>query len=110
MILKSAAEQTIINLSAKATAGGTAVTIGSGVAGKTIMATAQNPEIATNAIVWADIGVICGIIIGFTGAVSQILFSVRRDRREARLNKILLENHKARLENVSNHIGGTDGR
>ncbi|OFE11396.1 hypothetical protein PHACT_12630 [Pseudohongiella acticola] len=80
--MRSTTEQTIISVSTKMTAGGGVTAVGSGVAGKTLRITTENPEIANNAMAWADIGVICGIVIGLAGFIVQVVVAYRRDRRE----------------------------
>ncbi len=83
MILRSATEQTIINVSGKMAAGGSVTAVGSGFTGKTIQLAAENPDTVSSALAWADIGVICGIAVGAAGFASQFFFNLRRDRRDA---------------------------
>jgi len=84
-MLRDATEQTIISVSGKFAAGGSVTAVGSGVAGKTMQIAAADPEIISSAIVWADIGVIFGIVVGALGLLAQLFFHIRRDRRETKL-------------------------
>lgn len=85
MIVRDAAEQTIINVSAKFAAGGSATAVGSGAVGKMAQSAVDNPDVMASVVGWADVGVVCGIIVGGGGLLAQIYFHWRRDRRESKL-------------------------
>lgn len=84
-MLRDATEQTIIGVSGKIAAGGSATAVGSGVTGKAIQLAAENPDVASAAMAWADVGIVCGMVVAAGGWASQIYFNVRRDSREKRL-------------------------
>ena len=93
-MLRDTAEQTIISVSGKVAAGGSATAVGSGVAGKAATAIAEHPEAAAQVIAWADVGVMFGIVVAVGGLISQVYFNWRRDRRETRL-------HVAKMAQIS---------
>jgi uncharacterized membrane protein YebE (DUF533 family) len=86
-MLRDTAEQTIISISGKVAAGGSATAVGSGVAGKAAMVVVENPDAAAQVIAWSDVGVICGIVAAGGGLLSQVYFNWRRDRRETKLHQ-----------------------
>jgi len=90
-MIRETAEQTIISVSGKVAAGGSATAVGSGVAGKTIVAVVENPEAVASAMSWADIGVIIGIVVAVGGLITQVYFSFRRDIRESRLHQAQMQ-------------------
>jgi len=53
-MLRDTAEQTVISISGKVAAGGSATAVGSGMAGKAAMVMAENPDAAAQVIAWSD--------------------------------------------------------
>lgn len=77
--LNSQAESIIISVSNKAAIGGGVVAATSGAAEKTRIV----DILGTYGTEIAAAGVLCGIFFGLVGLVIQLVFSIRRDRRES---------------------------
>lgn len=92
-MLRETTEQTIISVSGRVAAGGSFTAAGSGITSKAVNVAAENPELASNVIAWADIGVIIGIVGAVGGLLINLFFSIRKDRREAAF-------HKARMADI----------
>lgn len=98
-MIRDAAEQAVISISGKVAAGGSATAVGSGITGKTIQAMSQNPDVAANAMAWADVGVFVGSAVAVVGLLSQTYFNVRRDRRDTRLHNAQMSDMRGRRHN-----------
>ncbi|MCP5345123.1 MAG: hypothetical protein H7A05_10930 [Pseudomonadales bacterium] len=92
-MFRETTEQTIISVSGKVAAGGSFTAAGSGITAKAVNVAAENPDIASNVIAWADVGVIIGIVGAVGGLLINLFFSIRKDRREAAF-------HKARMADI----------
>lgn len=86
-MFRETTEQTIISVSGKVAAGGSFTAAGSGITAKAVNVAAENPDIASNVIAWADVGVIIGIVGAVGGLLINLFFSIRKDRRETALYK-----------------------
>ena len=93
-MLRETTEQTIISVSGRVAAGGSFTAAGSGITAKAVNVAAENPDIASNVIAWADVGVIIGIVGAVGGLLINLFFSIRKDRRETAL-------HKARMAGIN---------
>lgn len=94
-----AIEQVAINVGGKLSGVGGVTAVGSGVAGKVAEQSAKNPEFTERVISLADIGVMFGITVGLLGFLVQLVFHIRRDRRERLLHRTQME----RLRESSGH-------
>jgi Na+/glutamate symporter len=86
-----AVEQAAINISGKVGGAGTAAAVGSGVAGQVVDRASQDPAFVQSALTIAELGVIVGICLGIIGYLTQVVFQLRRDRRESVIFKRKME-------------------
>ena len=83
-----ALEQTAISVSTKMVGAGGVTAVGSGVAGKVVEKAAHDPAFVEQALSISEIGVYVGIALGVIGYLTQLIFHIRRDRRDKRLTEL----------------------